>query len=53
MESSNVEGGGVLKIEVEVLKKLQDRPNTIRLYPASRRAEFRLVLIDQLSDLSN
>lgn len=35
----------VLKIECEVLQRLQERPNTIRLFGSGKRADYRLVFL--------
>ena len=44
VEMNQESENSMLKIESEVLQRLQDRPNTIRLFGAGKRAEYRCVL---------
>lgn len=46
VEANNIEDGGVLKLEAEVLQKLKSRHNVIRLIDAGKRAKYRLVLLN-------
>ena len=41
VEANNIEDGGVLKLEAEVLMKLKLRHNVIRLIDAGKRAKYR------------
>ncbi|KAI6216207.1 Protein kinase domain-containing protein [Aphelenchoides fujianensis] len=45
VETNNQEDGGVLKIEAEVLKRLQDRKHTIRLLQAGKRPDYSFVVL--------
>ncbi|KAI6189086.1 Tau-tubulin kinase 2 [Aphelenchoides besseyi] len=45
VEVNGQEEGGMLKIEAEVLKRLETRPNTIRLFQAGKRPEYSFLAI--------
>ena len=40
VESNNIDDGGVLKLEAEVLLKLKNRDNVIRLIDAGKRQKY-------------
>lgn len=40
VEANNIEDGGVLKLEAEVLVKLKNRDNVIRLVDAGKRKSY-------------
>uniref|UniRef100_A0A914YJZ4 Protein kinase domain-containing protein n=1 Tax=Panagrolaimus superbus TaxID=310955 RepID=A0A914YJZ4_9BILA len=45
VEANNIEDGGVLKLEAEVLAKLKNRDNVIRLIDAGKRQKYRYVVL--------
>uniref|UniRef100_A0AC34GA48 Protein kinase domain-containing protein n=1 Tax=Panagrolaimus sp. ES5 TaxID=591445 RepID=A0AC34GA48_9BILA len=45
VEANNIEDGGVLKLEAEVLAKLKNRENVIRLIDAGKRQKYSFIVI--------
>ncbi|KAK0417642.1 hypothetical protein QR680_013122 [Steinernema hermaphroditum] len=45
VESNNVDDGGVLKLEADVLKRLASRPNVIRLIHSGKRGKYSFIVM--------
>uniref|UniRef100_A0A7E4VGW5 Protein kinase domain-containing protein n=1 Tax=Panagrellus redivivus TaxID=6233 RepID=A0A7E4VGW5_PANRE len=45
VEANNIEDGGVLKLEAEVLLKLKNRPNVVRLVDAGKRLKYSYIVM--------